>query len=72
MTDLLNQAFSAAAKLSAERQDSLAAWLLAELESDARWDEAFAASQDSLVSLAEEALNEHRAGRTETLDPDKL
>lgn len=72
MTDLLNKAFSAAAKLPAEQQDSLATWLLSELESDRRWDDAFAASHEALASLAEEALNEHRAGRTQSLDPEKL
>ena len=51
-------------------QDAIAALILAELESQQRWDESFAHSQDALAVLAEEALAEHRAGRSEPLDPD--
>jgi hypothetical protein len=72
MTDLLNKAFSAASQLPAAEQDSLAAWLLAELESDRRWDETFASSSDALAALAEEALAEDRAGRTQPLDPEQM
>jgi len=39
---------------------------------DERWDAAFAESQQALKCLADEALKEHRAGRTEALDPDAL
>jgi hypothetical protein len=38
--------------------------------SERRWDDSFAASTDVLAQLADEALAEHRAGRTEPLDPD--
>jgi hypothetical protein len=40
--------------------------LLEELASERRWEELFAAE------LADQALAEHRAGRTEKLDPEKL
>jgi hypothetical protein len=56
------KAFAEAAKLPEREQEALAQWILAELESDRRWDEAFAASADSLAQLADEALAEHRAG----------
>lgn len=42
------------------------------LTSDQRWDTAFARSQDVLALLAEEALADLAAGRTEPLDPDRL
>jgi len=44
MTELLKKAFREASKLSPDRQNSFAGFLLAELESEARWDEAFAKS----------------------------
>ena len=47
-------------------------WLLAELESERRWDKSFADSQDVFSKLAEEALAEHHLGQTQTLDPDKI
>ena len=72
MTKLLEKAFAEAAKLPDEDQDALAQAVLAELASERRWDELFAASPDVLSELAEEALAEHRAGRTKLLDPDTL
>ena len=72
MTEGLERAFAEAAKLSAEDQDAIAAWLLEELASEDRWSRAFAATSDSLESLAEEALAEHRAGRSQPLDPAEL
>jgi hypothetical protein len=72
MTDLLTQAFNEASKLSSEQQDALATWILEEIASEHQWDRAFAASQDKLALLAEEALEEHRAGRTQRLNPDSL
>jgi hypothetical protein len=71
MTKLLEKAFAEASKLPEQEQDKFAAWMLEELE-ERRWDRAFADSQDVLEKLAEEALAEHRAGRTQLLDPDKL
>ncbi len=72
MTELLKKAFAEASKLDGVQQDALAQWLLDELASQRQWDEAFASSQDGLGVLADEALGEHRDGRTQTLDPDKL
>jgi len=72
MTDLLNKAFSVASQLPEDRQDGLAVWLLAEIETGRRWDDSFAATGDGLAALAEEALAEHKAGRTQPLDPEKL
>jgi len=72
MTNLLEHAFAQASKLPPEEQDVIADWLLKELESEKRWDKAFAQSQSALSKLACEALAEHRQGETQSLDPDKL
>ena len=60
MTARLEQAFIEVSKLSPKEQDALAEWLLAELESERRWDKRFADTQDVLSNLASEALAEHR------------
>ncbi len=72
MTDLLERAFSEATKLPESEQNELARWILAELESERRWDELFENSQDELGRLAEEALTEYREGKTKILDIDHL
>jgi len=72
VTQLLKKAFDQASQLTPEEQDELAKWLLEEMASEKRWDEAFGASADRLKALAEEALQEAREGRTEELDPDRL
>lgn len=72
MTALLEKAVSKAATLPDDQQDALASLLLEEIEDEARWDDAFARTQDTLAALAAEAMDEHRAGETEDLDPDTL
>ncbi len=72
MTDLLAKAFAEAAALPEDEQDALARWLLAELAAERRWTEALAGSVDTLGQLGDEALAEHRAGRTQILDPDRM
>lgn len=72
MTRTLEEAFAEAAKLSEREQEALGNWLLAEIESDRIWEETFSRSQNFLASLAKNALEEHRSGRTEVLDPEKL
>jgi hypothetical protein len=46
--------------------------LVAELESEWRWDELFARSHDLLVEMAAEAVREDEAGLTQPLDPDEM
>ena len=72
MTKALELAFKEATKLPEYEQDNLARWILAELAADRRWDEAFEASTGILEQLADEALAEHRAGRTKILVPERL
>ncbi len=66
MTQLLELAFAAASKLP--EQDAFASLLLAELDSERRWTEAFAATPDQLSALADEALCEFGSGQTKPMD----
>jgi hypothetical protein len=70
MTRLLEEAFKAAAKLSAAEQDALAQAILAEVAADAQWKRRLGETARELQRLADEALREHRAGRTR-LDSDE-
>ena len=72
MTQLLEQAFTKASQLSSEEQDTIASLILREIEADQRWEDAFTKSQDALSRFADEALAEHRAGRTKRLNVDEL
>jgi aspartate/glutamate racemase len=70
MNSKLKEVFEMVSRLPEKDQEELAAVILQELKDEARWDAAFEASQPQLKRLAEEALEEYRAGRTEPLDPD--
>jgi hypothetical protein len=72
MTALVQKAFARIAQLPVREQDEVAAWIIAEIESEERWDKAFAGSIDLLARLAREAVEEYRLGRTQPLDPDNL
>jgi hypothetical protein len=67
----LETAFAEAAKLPPSEQEALAEWILRELAAERKWATAFANSQEALEHLADEALEEHRSGRSEPLDPDR-
>ncbi len=64
MHALLEKAFIEAAKLPSDEQEALAERILAELHAEQRWKELLDASQDLLEQWANEALAEHRAGKT--------
>lgn len=72
MTKLLKKAFEEVAKLPDEDQNTFASWILEELASEQRWEKAFADSQDKLAKLADEALAEHREGKTKAIDPGRV
>ncbi|MCA9962936.1 MAG: hypothetical protein KC423_01790 [Anaerolineales bacterium] len=72
MTLALEKAFNRVANLPEVEQDAFAAWIMAELEAEARWDRLFEDSQDLLATLANQALLEYDEGKTEPLDPDAL
>jgi len=60
MTELLEKAFQEASKLSELEQNQMAAWILEMLnaEDENQWNVRFAETQESLGSLADEALAE--------------
>jgi hypothetical protein len=72
MSKLLEQAIEEAHKLPESDQEAIGAWLLAELESERRWDALFSKPSAAIERMAREALEEHRSGKTIPLDPDKL
>ena len=72
MGTLLEKVIAEVSKLPEGEQEAFAAWALAELLSEHRWDEFFRRSQDLLGQLADEAHEDYLAGRTEPLDPEKL
>ena len=72
MTKALERAFEVASLLPDQEQEELAAAILDEIEAERRWDASLATSQDALKRLADEALAEHQAGKSEPLNPDSL
>lgn len=72
MGKLLQKAIAEASKLPEKEQEAIGAWLLAEIESERRWDELFAHPSNVLERMADQALRDHEAGLTEPLDPDAL
>jgi hypothetical protein len=72
VTKLLEKAIAELAKLPETQQDSMARWILHELEDEARWDQAFAGSLSQLEGLGKKALEDYQAGRTGELNPDDL
>jgi len=71
MSELLEKAFAEVAKLPERDQDAIAEWLLEELHSEREWERTLADSSDVLSRLADEALEEHREGRTRPLAPNE-
>jgi len=72
MTKALEDVFREAEQLPEAEQEQLAAAIRAELEAEAIWEGRLAASPKALETLADEALAEHRSGRSHPLDPDLL
>ncbi|MEX0874717.1 MAG: hypothetical protein WD646_09015 [Actinomycetota bacterium] len=72
MTDAPQKAFDLASQLPDDAQDELAAAILEELEAEAAFDRRLAETAPERKRLAEQALKEHRAGRTRPLDPEAL
>lgn len=67
MTKLLEKALEKISSLSQEEQDAIAAQILAEIEDEADWAKRFASSSEMLRRLADEAVAEHREGKTHLL-----
>ena len=72
MTQSLEKAILEIKKLPDEEQDAIAAVIMAELESERQWDNAFENSRAELDQLAEEALKEYSYNKTEPLDPEQI
>ena len=72
MTKALQKVLDVVARLPEQEQDALAAAILEELGADERWETTLSGSPGALEKLADEALAEHRAGRSKPLDPDTL
>lgn len=72
MSKLLERVVKKARELPDAEQDAIAAIILEELEDEARWERAFASSQDALAKLSAEAMEEDKRGETKELDLDAL
>lgn len=72
MTKLMEQAIEALRSLPDDKQDAIAGSVLSQLEENRRWDETSTRYSDSLRALADEARQEHLAGQTLPLDPERL
>lgn len=72
MTDLLKRAFEKASTLPDWQQDELSALILNAISADQQWDATLAKAPTKVERMAEKALEDIRAGRSEPLDPDKL
>ena len=68
MTELLEQAFKKAQKLSNDLQDELGQQLLEDIENELKWQESLSNSDadlDIIEEMAQRALIEDREGKTE-------
>ena len=68
MTELLEQAFKKAQKLSNDLQDELAQQLLEDIENELKWQESLSdpdVNIDVFEEMAQRALIEDREGKTE-------
>jgi len=72
MTKLLEKAFKEASRLPVVDQNVIAKWLLEELAAEKKWELMFAESENILDKLADEALAEHKKGKTNPLNIDSL
>ena len=63
MTAQLQKAFEEASRLPVIQQDALGDWILKEIVSDRKWNEAFSRSQLALEKLTGEAVSEYRSSQ---------
>jgi hypothetical protein len=72
MTKRLEQAIAQAKILPESEQNAIAEMVLAEIESERKWEAAINKSSEKLGKLADKAWREHESGQSEDLDPDRL
>ena len=69
MTRALKKLIDTLSRLPDREQEQIATEILSDLATDERWEATLAAAPGALERLADEALAEHRTGRTKPLDP---
>ncbi len=67
MTELLESAFEKVSKMPEIEQNIFAKFILEELESEKKWEKAFASSENALAKLASEALDDFENDRCEII-----
>ena len=72
MTQLLEKVLTEVYKLPPEKQDTIAALILEELDDEQRWDAAFAESQDKIAQLARKVRADIKADRIKKMGIDEL
>ena len=72
MTQLLEKALAEVYKLPPEKQDTIAAVILEELEDERLWDKTFAESQDNLAQLARKVRVDIKSDRIKKMGIDEL
>ena len=72
MTRLMEQVIEKLRSLPEDKQDTVAGFVLSELESDRMWDETSIKHKDALRKLAGEAVSNLGAGQTSQLNSDNL
>ena len=72
MTRLLEKVLAEVYKLPPEKQDTIAAVILEELEDERLWDKVFAESQDKLAQLARKVRTDIKADRVQKMGIDEL
>jgi hypothetical protein len=72
MTTLLDQAIAELQKRPPAQQDAIASLIFAELEDEARWDAAFAQSQDALSRIAAKVRADIKAGKVRKIEREQL
>ena len=68
MTTLLETAFEKASELSEIEQNRFAKLFIEEIQSEKKWDELFAESEDILADMADTALDEYHNNTTTPLE----
>jgi hypothetical protein len=64
MTKLLEKAFEALNKLPENEQDNFAHLIIEDL----KWDKSYTTSQDLLLTMANEAVEEYKTGKTKPFE----
>lgn len=64
MTKLLEEAIDKNCQLPGKQQDAMESLVLEEISAERKWEDMFSSSQEVLASLAEEALMDFEAGKT--------